>query len=112
MQRRRILIGLILLAAVATTADLLAASTVRGRLVRRGPYGEHPAGGIGVTLYAATSKIGRSPMSYTGSDGMYYIPNVPGGRYKLEVWVSSRPWVYDITVYEQQFTDIAQIIVP
>jgi len=110
--RNHILLGLIAIATVMTAADLSASSMVRGRLIRTGPYGQYPAAGVAVSVYALSSNIGRSPTSYTGSDGMYYIPNVPGGRYKLEVWVSNPPWAFDITVYEQQYTDIAPIVVP
>ena len=109
----RITIGLVAIAAMVATAHLLAASVVRGRFVRVGPYGYYPAAGVAVTVYALSSQIGRSAVSYSGADGMYYIPNVPGGQYKLEVWATNPPLVYDIVVYDQQaYTDIAPIVVP
>ena len=112
-RRTQVVIGLVIVAALAGAAHLFAASVVRGRLVRKGPYGEYPAGGVGVTVYALNSRIGRSPMSYSGTDGMYYIPNVPGGRYKLEIWISSRPRTFDISVNDRQaYTDIAPIVIP
>lgn len=109
----RITIGLTLIAAIVATANLFAASVVRGRLVRRGPYGDYPAAGVGVSVFALSSGIGRSAMAYSGGDGMYYIPNVPGGQYKLEIWVSNPPWAYDIVVDDRQaYTDIAPIVIP
>jgi hypothetical protein len=112
-RRNQIAIGLMVIAVVAATAHVFAASIVRGRLVRNGPYGQYPAAGVGVSVVALSSPLGRSAMSYSGADGMYYIPNVPGGQYKLEIWVSNPPWAYDIAVYDQQaYTDIAPIVVP
>jgi len=95
------------------SAELFAgASTVRGRLVRRGPSGDYPAAGVEVSLYAVSSKIGRSPKAYSGTDGMYYIPNVPPGQYRLELWVDKQPLTYDIAVRAEEYTDIAPIPVP
>ena len=94
-------------------SDALAASTVRGKLVRRTPYGTYPASGISVSVYALNSNMGRSRRSYTDASGFYYLYNIPPGRYKLEVWVANPPWNYDIVVDgSQQFTDIAPIQVP
>ena len=93
--------------------DLVAAggSTVRGVLVRQGPKGDYPAAGVEVTLLAVGSNLGRSPKAYSGSDGMYYIRNVPSGKYKLELWVDKLPLTYDIAVDRSPYTDVAPIII-
>jgi hypothetical protein len=91
-----------------------AAGNVRGLLLRRGPQGVYPASGIAVTVYA--QQMGRSQPGYSGSDGMYYLYNVPAGRYYLEIWAhgfSSRPLVFEILITDQQqFTDVAPVTVP
>jgi len=79
-------------------------STVRGRLVRRGNY---PAAGVELSL--TSPSLGRSPKSYSGTDGMYYIRNVPPGNYTLELWVGKQPLTYNITVRPGEYTDIAPI---
>jgi hypothetical protein len=89
------------------------ASTVRGRLDRRDNYGRmYPAVYVPVTLYQQGR--GRSAPAYTGSDGMYYLYNVPPGTYSLEIWAypNQRPIVYTIYVYDQPLTDIAPIQIP
>ena len=90
------------------------AGNVRGLLLRRGPQGEYPAAGIAVTVYA--QHMGRSGAGYSGSDGMYYLYNVPAGTYYLEVWAhgyGNQPIIFQISVNDrQQFTDIAPVTVP
>jgi hypothetical protein len=102
---------LFLVAIVA--AELLAGggSTVRGRLVRQGKAGDYPAAGVEVTLLAVGSNLGRSPKAYSGSDGMYYIRNVPSGKYKLELWVGKTPLTFDIAVDRSEYTDVAPIVI-
>jgi hypothetical protein len=102
---------LFLVAIVAMDIVAAGGSTVRGRLVRRGPSGDYPAAGVEITLFAVGSNLGRSPKAYSGSDGMYYIRNVPSGNYKLELWVAKKPLSYDITVGRSAYTDIAPIII-
>jgi hypothetical protein len=84
------------------------AGTVRGKLERRGYAAEH----VGVTLY--NQREGRSSYAYTGSDGMYYLYNVPPGTYYLEIWIQPdrEPLRYEVQVYSQPLTDIAPIVIP
>src|SRR4051812_25852651 len=90
-----------------------AASTVRGRIVRRSASGQYPAVGITISVNSNNPKVGRSAFVYTGSDGMYYLSNVPPGDYQLEVWVTKqRPVTYNIRVRDQAFTDIAPVVIP
>ena len=90
------------------------AGNVRGLLLRRNPQGSYPVAGIAVTVYA--QQIGRSRAAYSGSDGMYYLYNIPGGAYYLEIWAhgyGNPPIVFQIFVNDrQQFTDIAPVTVP
>ena len=89
------------------------AGTVRGRLDRRDAYGRiYPAVYVRVTLY--NDSRGRSAPAYTGTDGMFYLYNVPPGSYYLEIWPypNQRPIVYTIYVSDQPFTDIAAIQIP
>jgi len=64
---------------LATAAN---AATVRGQLVF-GSSGA-PAPYVSVRLNAAGK--GPSEFAYSGSDGKYYLRNVPAGAYRLEVW--------------------------
>lgn len=90
------------------------AGNVRGLLLRQGPRGSYPAAGIAVTVYA--QQIGRSHPGYSGSDGMFYLYNIPAGWYYLEIWVhgsGNPPLVFQILVNDQQpFTDVAPVTVP
>jgi hypothetical protein len=88
------------------------AGTVRGRFDRRTSQGTYPAAGIPVTVFRPD--IGRSGVSYSGNDGMYYLYNIPPGYYVLEVWLypNTPPMTFSIQVGSQPFTDIAPIIVP
>ena len=104
---------LALVAALSCAVVVSAASTVRGRIVRKGASGQYPAVGITVSVNANNSKVGRSALVYTGSDGMYYFSNVPPGDYQLEIWISKqKPVTYNIRVRDQAFTDIAPIVIP
>ena len=94
---------------VVLTAGLANAATVRGRLIH-GSNG-YPAAGVAVTVY--NQGVGRSSPAYTGTDGMYYLYNVPPGYYYLEVWIypGGAPIVYQIQVAEP-YTDIPPTGVP
>ena len=85
------------------------AATVRGRLVQRGPHGQIPAAGVAVTVNHP--KLGRSPPSYSRSDGMFHI-TVPAGRYTLEIWTfgNSRTPAKTIVInVGEPSTDIAPV---
>lgn len=90
------------------------AGTVRGRLDRRDGYGRiFPAVYVRVTL--SNERQGRSAPAYTGTDGMFYLYNVPPGSYYLEIWPypnQQQPIVYTIYVSDQPVTDIAPIVIP
>ena len=87
-----------------------ATSTVRGKLIRIGPQGTYPAGGIRVTVNSQYR--GRSNPAYSGPDGMFYLYNIPPGQYVLEVWATSPALFFTIQVREQPFSDVAPIRVP
>lgn len=95
-------------------AALAAAGTVRGQLFRVAPNGaRYPATGVPVTI--SSPSTGRSAPAYSGSDGMYYLFNIPPGGFNLEVWVwgpSAQPLVFGMQVLNQPVTDIAPIQVP
>jgi hypothetical protein len=98
--------------AIETDASV-PSSTVRGLLVYAdGKGGEVPARNIRVTLNHPT--LGRSASAYSSfNDGMYYVPNVPPGAYRLEVWIEpEKPIVYEIHVQPTAYTDIAPIRLP
>jgi hypothetical protein len=88
------------------------ASTVRGMLFRRDGYGTaYAAPYVGVSLY--NSQQGRSSLAYSGTDGMYYLYNVPPGDYSLQIWLApNRPVVYTIRVLNVPYVDIAPIQIP
>jgi hypothetical protein len=89
--RRSSIRALILVVTVLVAAPwpALAASTVRGKLYRQNSGGQsYGASGIPVRLVHKTR--GPSARSYSGSDGMFYINNVPPGDYTLEVFTSEK----------------------
>ena len=100
-------LAVLILVIIAAVEAIAGGSTVRGRLVREGNY---PAAGVEVSLLAVNTKLGRSSRSYSGTDGMYYIRNVPPGEYDLELWVAKEPVTYRITVRDGEYTDIAPIV--
>jgi hypothetical protein len=97
---------LIAIALLAALSSAIQAAIVRGRLVR----GKAAAAGIAVTVLNP-QKI-RTAASYSGADGMYYIPNVKAGSYTLEIWVNrNKPLNFPIQVREPQ-TDVNPVNVP
>lgn len=90
------------------------AGTVRGRLFRVAYGRQYPAPYVAVTL--VNPQMGRSKPAYTGTDGMYYLFNVPPGVYQLEIWwsrdPSQAPYRYNISVNAGPYTDIAPIQIP
>lgn len=82
------------------------AATVRGKLLR----GKGVAAGIEVTVLSP-QKV-RSIPAYSGSNGMYYIPNVKAGSYTLEVWVKpNKPLTFPIQMKEPE-SNINPVQVP
>jgi hypothetical protein len=64
--------------------------TVRGKLCRdRAVVDCPPVARMAVRLNHPD--YGPSGWSYSGTDGMYYVPNVPLGRFRVEVWRTSDP---------------------
>jgi hypothetical protein len=83
---------------------------VRGRLQRTAGAKVSPAAGIAVTI--DSQKSGRSPATYSGQDGMYYIQNAAPGAYTLEVWTNpKKPLTFPITV-TAPVTDVPPVNVP
>jgi hypothetical protein len=103
------LLSLISLALLVALFPLPAnAAALRGKLERIDEKGRHtPAVGIKVTVYQ--QETGRSSVSVTDANGMYYL-NVRPGTYSLEAWISTPPKTYPITVVEPN-TDIPAIVV-
>jgi hypothetical protein len=74
---------------------LARAATVRGKVERMAGY---PAAYVRVTLNCAGR---RTSSVYTGSDGVYYVPKVQGGRCVLEIWnTRDKPTSFQIEVRE------------
>jgi hypothetical protein len=106
----RIVTGILLL--VTALMGIAEAANIRGRLYRQTRGGTFPAQGIPVTVFAPN--IGRSAYAYSGSDGMYYLYNIPDGNYTLEIWVypNSPPLTFQIRAAGGGFSDIGPIRVP
>ncbi|HUB52542.1 MAG TPA: carboxypeptidase-like regulatory domain-containing protein [Terracidiphilus sp.] len=93
--------------AVALAAVSAHAASVRGQVMHQNGK---PAGEIAVTI--SDHKDFRSSPAKVGSDGMYYLANIPAGQYYLEVWVNPKtPQVYQVTVSEPN-TDMPRVTVP
>ena len=100
----RMLVGSAALAAVTVSAH---AASIRGQLLHQNGQ---PAAGVTVTI--SDHKNYRSAPARAGSDGMYYLYNIPAGQYYLEVWVNPQtPAVYQVTVAEPN-TDMPRVMVP
>jgi hypothetical protein len=85
------------------------AGTVRGMLIRRGGDGKQYAAPY-VKVSLNNQERGRSALAYSGTDGMYYLYNVPAGEYHLEIWLSpTEVKRYKISVSDEPYTDIAEI---
>ena len=83
------------------------AASIRGQVVHQNGK---PAAGTAVTV--SDHKDFRSARASVGSDGMYYLANIPAGQYYLEVWVNpQQPLVYQVTVAEPN-TDMPRVTVP
>jgi len=102
------------MAVLVSTTPISAASIVRGQLFRLGPEGQRfPASSIAVRL--VNQNRGPSGFAYTGSDGMYYLYNIPADNYTLEVWLSQDPnrrLKVNVRVDDRPYTDVAPMEVP
>jgi len=89
--------SLVLLASAANAA------TVHGQLV----YASNnaPAPYVGVRLNAPSR--GASEFAYSGSDGKYYIRNVPAGEYQLEVWCGGKLVVAIAVTVQEPVAELA-----
>jgi hypothetical protein len=107
---RKSLVSSVLLLLLLFVAQASAfAGTVRGMLLRRGGDGNQYAAPY-VKVSLNNEERGRSALAYSGTDGMYYLYNVPAGNYLLEIWVSpTKVQRYKISVSDQPYTDIARI---
>ena len=92
-------------------AQSASAATVRGRLYYTVPNRSRvPAPGVAVTISFPNGT--RSAPAHSDGYGMYYIYNIPPGKYRLEVWTAPGhpPLVFTIQVREP-YTDVSPIVV-
>lgn len=108
MTRRAMMIRLLFCCATFAVASTPAhAASIRGQLLHKNGQ---PAGSVTVTI--SDHKNYRSAPARAGSDGMYYLYNIPAGQYYLEVWVNPKtPQVYQVTIAEPN-TDMPRVTVP
>lgn len=78
-----------------------ATTTVRGQICR--VYKDGPRGVNGVAVRLTHPRYGPSAFAYSGTDGMYYLYNVPLDLFVLEVWPTPRE--QDVRRYKQGVTD-------
>ena len=97
---RRIAVVIVFL----SLASAAFADTVRGKVCHTDGTTAYP--GAVVTL---VSTSGESAPVYTGSDGMYYLRNVPAGVYMMHVKTNAGTRVLRITVLRRNYTDIAPV---
>ncbi len=91
-------------------ADVNAASTVRGKLIREGNGRTYAVPGILVRL---VSPKGVARTTYSASDGMFYFYNIAAGPHTLELHTADKKvQSYKVRVEERPYTDIAPIRVP
>ena len=116
MGRRRSAFQAVLAAAVLlwiAGASALYAGNVRGRIVRRGPSGDYPVGGVAVRVRQGKAG-GLSGVVYSGQDGMYYLYKIPAGQFTLYVYPrpNAQPLTFAIQVSNQPWTDLAPVRIP
>src|SRR5580704_14484398 len=74
--------------------------TVRGQILRS----QFPAAGVPVTLFS--NLYGRSAVTYSGGDGMYYFYNIPIGIYTVELWTYGQPQGILSVAVNPPYTDV------
>jgi hypothetical protein len=103
---RKTLSFLVILTAVSI-ASIAHAETVRGKIVY--PDGVTPHVNVAVTLESAGS--GRSGTVYSGSDGMFYLENVPPGQYSMEIKSPNETRTVPVVVARKDVNDVAPVAV-
>ena len=80
----------LVLAVVSASSVGVSAATVRGKVGCMTAGGKQGAvTGKYVTVFNAS--IGRSKQAAVGTNGMFYLYNIPANNYVLEVWSRSNP---------------------
>ena len=114
-QRKRALPLVLAVAAACWLAGAapLYAGNIRGRIVRRGPSGDYPVGGVSVRVRQGTSG-GWSGTVYSGQDGMFYLYKIPTGQFTLYVYPrpNAQPLIFAIQVSNEAWTNLAPIRIP
>ena len=101
MKRQTILAALLVLLASAAQA-----ATVRGKVT----YADgKPCAGAAVTVINGSNQ--SSTEAYSDSQGMYYLPDVPPGRYTLNVKTSRGTKSVPITVAAAEYSDAPAVTV-
>jgi hypothetical protein len=94
-----VLVVFLLFATASAHAD-----TVRGKVVYADGVTAYP--NVAVTLQ---NSAGRSGTAYTGSDGMFYLEQIPAGEYTMEVKTAKETKTLKISVQPQPYTDVAPV---
>jgi hypothetical protein len=105
-----LIMAFLLLMVFAESSD---AAVVEGKLQRQDSQGNvTPASGISVTVSDAKGQ--RSVAAASNSEGLYYIPNVTPGTYRLEIWAKPKapPMTFEIQVGAEPATSVAPINIP
>lgn len=85
----------------------------RGMLFRGSTCCQHRAQAVAVRV--THPQYGPSSFAYTGQDGMYYLYNVPAGKFTLEIWITNDERSvqrYPVTISDALVNDIPPIRVP
>ena len=96
---------------VLLVSELACATNLRGRVDIRHPYtGDlYPASSASVQLIVITNFGPQVVYSYfTGSDGMYYMPNISPGNYILRI---NNFLDYNIQVFNTPYQDLPPVLV-
>lgn len=92
-------------AAILLLASAAGAATVRGRVVYGGGK---PCVGAAVTVVNGSK---QSTEAYTDTQGMFYLRNVPAGRYTLNVKTNRGTKSMPITVGAAEYSDAPAVTV-
>jgi hypothetical protein len=108
MRPTRYLIPLLLAGSLLGSATVSQGATVRGQLVFAS--NNAPAAYVAVRLNAPGK--GPSEFAYSGSNGRFYLPNVPAGNYQLEVWRGGKTVVTVQVTVQEPNTELTPVRVP
>jgi len=101
--RRILIVGCLVL----LLAGVASAATAHGQLL----YANNAVAAYVAVRLSAPGK-GASEFAYSGSDGKYYLRNIPAGTYHLEVWRGGKAVVSVAVTVREPATELPPTRLP